>query len=132
VKVDSIIHQSLNSNTVFQGQAKVLSVENSDWIQSLSSNLNMFDLKTQQTFGSTLKHTLCTTKFILAYSQVFKQIIKLKSQRTLNTIIDIMSCNMWNTIYATNTCYNWNMEWIYATMLDDYAWWLSWSSFNCF
>ena len=77
IKIDLINYQRLNLNTVFQGQAKMLSVENSDWIQSLSSNLNMFDLKTQQTFDPTLKHTLCTTKFILAYSQVFKQIIKL-------------------------------------------------------
>ena len=56
----------------------------------------------------------------------------IESQRTVNTTIDIISWNMWNTIYATCESFTCNMKCIYDMTLDAYAWWCSWSSYNCF
>ena len=46
MKIDLVIHQSLNLNTEFSGLRQKLLCEIQHQIQTLSSNLNMFDLKT--------------------------------------------------------------------------------------
>ena len=60
-----INHQSLNFNTVFQGQPQMVKFGNWFRIQTMSSNLNIFYLETQTNLCSIFKSILSTIKFIL-------------------------------------------------------------------